>query len=359
MLKKPTIFILSVLFLSSMMQIASAMQLPDPPPSPSPSGACCSSNGTCSEQSELQCGQLDNDFLPGQTCDPNPCLPFSVCESLNYGDCYQGDTCPPLSDPAGPEGSCPEGQICCGGETHLECVGDQCQEKYGGGDDQCSTDQNCAIQKHTECVDYKCKTVDGAGGNQCQTDPNCEPFGYYYRCYGGQCELAHGQGMDECSSHAQCDELPEHYECQESLCIKVFGPGPDWCTRGENCGQNPVHNVCVDEKCVQIDGIGPNRCTHDSGCPSPLPPDACQHECMLEAQCILIGGTPTDGECPPLSEDTLSGGSTCCDTTNVEPRPEPPMGDDSGDGSLQFSFALTSFLGAALGGLIFLKFLTP
>lgn len=73
---------------------------------------------------------------------------------------------------------------------------------------------------------------------------------------------------------------------------------------------------------------------------------------MLEAECILDGGTPIDGECPPLS------GGTCCDTTNVEPRPEPPMGDDSGDGSSQVSFALTSFLGAALGGLIFLKFLT-
>ncbi len=70
-------------------------------------GACCV-DGVCSSKTEADCNALGGKFLPGQSCDPNPCIcpnPNKPTITLTYSgveQCFPDDTVfPPAPFPNG------------------------------------------------------------------------------------------------------------------------------------------------------------------------------------------------------------------------------------------------------------------
>ncbi len=150
--------------------------LPGGPSGMDGGGACCLMGDACLPAAdEIECGRLGGVFLPGETCDNNPCLPGACCDGDNCGE-------------AGAFSCITAGRTFAGAGT--TCFDDPCESGVGAC---CFGDGGCLDLAPKDC-DAMGGTWLGAGTN-CGQDP----------CTFGGCCLPGGGCID--NARYECDDI--------------------------------------------------------------------------------------------------------------------------------------------------------
>jgi len=129
------------------------------------------------------------------------------------------------------------------GDSHAECINNQCVEVAGDGVSEC-----------------------GILGSACTLPPTSHAV-----CVGQACMLAEGPGSNECSTSVDCaSESPAHAECISSMCVEVAGDGVNECgVLNWGCAlPSDSHAICLTNMCALKEGAGSNECTGGINCPA-------------------------------------------------------------------------------------------
>ncbi len=159
----------------------------DPDPcEPIPQGSCCVGD-VCTTENEEDCGALGGEWTQGESCTPNPCVPWYACCHDGECDLYPQDYCEGL------------GGTWFNGVT--ECDEDMCDEGA------CCIEGNCFVLTRHECSQ-------GAGLPTFHEGLTCEWQGQPRDCAEvASCCIQHIcylMFMDECLNHPDVDPIGWH-----------------------------------------------------------------------------------------------------------------------------------------------------
>jgi hypothetical protein len=179
----------------------------DPNPCPQP-GACCFPDGSCQHVLEETCYQIGGShFIPGESCDPNPCGPL-------YGPCCFADgSCEML-----PPQDCEDEGGTWYGDEYQNCDPNPCPPPVGCC---CWEDGSSQVLTEEECIAH--------GGYLWVPDSDCDP---------NPCPApgACCYGCQECVFTVEplCMELPDWYQwipdtfCEPNPCPPVAAETTTW-----------------------------------------------------------------------------------------------------------------------------------
>jgi hypothetical protein len=305
-------------------------------PEPPQTGACCFSDGTCAEISELSCGVLGGNFLgAGTSCNDCPpltgacCKDNGTCAIKTEADCaaiggnFLGagtscDDCPPLTGACCfSDGTCAEiSELSCGvlGGNFLGAgtTCDDCPPLTGAC---CKDNGTCAIKTEADC--------NALGGNFLGVGTSCDdcPPLTGACCFsdGRQCieisDLSCGilggtfQGGGTTCAQADCPEVPD---CNQNNVIdsQDISSGTS-----EDCNGNMIPDECEIDVNSTAPG-GPFFCTMncDPDCNNNGIPDECDiANCDGSPGCQDCNGNGIPDECDIANCDGLPECSDCND----------------------------------------------
>jgi hypothetical protein len=318
-------------------------------PEPPQTGACCFSDGTCAEISELSCGVLGGNFLgAGTSCNDCPpltgacCKDNGTCAIKTEADCaaiggnFLGagtscDDCPPLTGACCfSDGTCAEiSELSCGvlGGNFLGAgtTCDDCPPLTGAC---CKDNGTCAIKTEADCNALggnflgvgtscdDCPPLTGAccfsDGRQCIeiSDLSCGILGGTFQGGGTTCAQADCPEVPDCNQNNVIDSqdissgtsedcngnmIPD--ECEIDVNSTAPG-GPFFCTMNcdPDCNNNGIPDECDiancdgSPGCQDCNGNGvPDSCDIANGsndCNGNMTPD----ECEIDVNSTAPGG---------------------------------------------------------------------
>lgn len=320
-------------------------------------GVCDAASGECVNEEECR---LEEDCLPGYTCDDYRCEPVDECSA--DGDCDTG-VCR--------EGACVNPQRC---DSNDECL----ERTYCSEEGRCAYDPCNAVrcprgvcERGTgECVSEqrctrKTERLDCAEGEKC-ADGRCEPeerFCEELACERGECSFEAGgcvnpddcDGEDaNCREGYHCDDRDrcapdpcEEYdvECENGgVCVPGVGKceNPDRCESDSECVEE---HVCIDGTCRLEEAVcgdgdgdggcrGRQRCEIDGQSAECVEPERCEtsfdclegrqcdgRQCREAISCREDAFEPNDGpdEAVDFTEAAIDGtvGATLCESDDV------------------------------------------
>ena len=271
-----------------------------------PEGQVCA-NGSCMND---RCAGVICP-LPDQICINGACL--STCQCVDVcpdycvlGTCMCQPECDPNAvcgspDPAGciPQcaGTCPEGALCLGSSTGIECCAPHCDPS-----EPCGSSDGCFAKCIGTCSDPADTCwIDWYGEGQCVSCvPSCprgvecgSPDGCGGECPGScgdefsYCRDSTGRSGFECACSPRCTECGGDDGCG-GVCMYGECPGGEFCTGGTchtppeacspscGCGQECISHTCV-PLCNATETLcGCNRCCSGD-------------EVCVGGECMIIG----------------------------------------------------------------------
>jgi hypothetical protein len=259
----------------------------------------------CPGPGHQECSNLNKCNVQGG-CDP------ACCDSDS--DCPSGQKCDI------PNGNCDKGKSCNpqGSGYHKECVGNQCVEVPGEGEDRCTDHNQCSSSPTYD----KCSDWNYVDDSTCTADPNCKGPGQNGQC----CKTSDGKNFYCCYRDGNCYSGGTTGQCQDlgNGSIKLKGPMNNvrvfkMVGTGVNCPFSNSQQIEVERvtlvqgaektlslgsgECGQIDAVGfCGSCKPGCGGVAPTP--------YCEQSCGVCGWKDSNGTCH--NGTAMPDGTWCC-----------------------------------------------